>query len=114
MRGQRIRWAREIVEPNRLAFARKLGVDVTTLRDIENGKRNPGILLAYQIFHALRISLDYAVAGRLTGVDPELAVLLLQDHPELAPPRPPARKPRSPGKERQPSTFPMIGAAQFP
>jgi DNA-binding XRE family transcriptional regulator len=40
-RGQRIRWAREIVEPNRLDFARKLGVDAATIRDIENGRISP-------------------------------------------------------------------------
>jgi len=104
-RGLRIRWAREIVEPNRMQFARKLGVDVTTIRDIETGKTNPGIELAWRIFHSIRISLDYVVAARLTGVDPELANLLVKAHPELAP-RPPIPRPDNPGTARQPSTSP--------
>jgi transcriptional regulator with XRE-family HTH domain len=86
-RGQRIRWAREIVEPNRLVFARKLGVDVSTIRNIEKGKTNPGVQLIHRICHSIRISLDYVVDGRLIGVDPELAQCLIADHPELDPRR---------------------------
>ena len=37
----RIHWAREMIELNRLDFARKLGVDVSTIRNIETGKANP-------------------------------------------------------------------------
>lgn len=105
LRGLRIRWAREIVEPSRLQFARKLQVDVSTIRDIETGKTNPGIELAWRIFHAIRISLDYVVVGRFTGVDPELAALLVAAHPELAPQRPPAAPLGSPDTAPQPNTY---------
>ena len=83
-RGRRILWAREAHGVSRIEFARRLGVDMTTLRNIENGKSNPGMQLAWRMFHALGISLDYVVAGRLTGLDPELAGILVRDHPELA------------------------------
>lgn len=106
-RGRRIRWAREIVEPNRLDFARKLGVDVSTIRNIENGKANPGLQLAHRIFHSLRISLSYVVDGRLNGVDPELATMLVADHPELAPPRPTSPRPSNPGTGLRPNTSAM-------
>jgi transcriptional regulator with XRE-family HTH domain len=105
LRGLRIRWAREIVEPSRLQFARKLGVDVSTIRDIETGKTNPGIELAWRLFHSIRISLDYVVAGRLIGVDPELVALLVAAHPELAPTRPPAARLGSPDTAPQPNTY---------
>lgn len=110
LRGLRIRWAREIVEPNRLQFARKLGVDVTTIRDIETGKTNPGIELAWRLFHSIRIDLGYVVAGRLNGVDPELAALLVAAHPELAPPRPPTLRPGNPNTTPQPNTYPSSDA----
>jgi transcriptional regulator with XRE-family HTH domain len=77
-------WAREAHQISRLEFARRMSVDMTTLRNIEQGKSNPGIVLQWRIFHALGISLDYVVAGRLTGLDPELAGVLVRDHPELA------------------------------
>jgi len=110
-RGARIRWAREILEPNRLEFARKLGVDVTTIRNIETGKTNPGLQLAQRICHSLRISLAYVVDGQLSGVDPEMAALLAADHPELAPPRPTARPARNLGMAPLPSTSATISGA---
>ena len=110
-RGQRIRWAREILEPNRLDFARKLGVDVTTIRNIETGKTNPGLQLAQRIFHVLRISLAYVVDGELNGVDLEMATALVARHPELTPPPPTARPPGNPGTGRQPNTYATINAA---
>lgn len=82
-RGLRVRWARELVEPNRAQFARKLQVDTSTIRNIENGSRNPSLELLERICHALRISPDYVVKGRFTGVDPEMAALLAAAHPEL-------------------------------
>ena len=87
LRGERIRWARKLVEPNRREFARKLGADPSTIRNIENGSRNASVELLERICHSLRISLDYVSKGRLTGVDPELAALLARDHPELLPER---------------------------
>ena len=97
-------WARQAHRISRLEFARRLGVDMTTLRNIENGKTNPGLQLAWQIFHTLHISLDYVVAGRLNGVDPELAGMLVRDHPELAIRQLEPRKLDTPGTDLPPST----------
>jgi DNA-binding XRE family transcriptional regulator len=104
-RGMRIRWAREILEPNRLEFSRKLRVDNTTIRDIESGKTNPGVQLALKICHSLRISLDYIVDGSLTGVNPEMAAALVADHPELSPPRPQPPKTGNGSKDSQGNTY---------
>jgi transcriptional regulator with XRE-family HTH domain len=108
-RGERILWARQIVEPNRMEFARKLGIDVTTARDIESGKRNPGVELLYALCHSLRISLDYIVKGSLYGVDRELAAQLVMDHPELDP----RRQPDNGHTETRGNTSSRTGAFYF-
>lgn len=81
--GLRIRWARELVEPNRAAFARLMGVDRTTLQKIEDGDRPPSIFNVMEIAHRLRVTCDYILTGSLRGVDGELAALLVSQHPEL-------------------------------
>lgn len=81
--GQRIRWARELVEPNRAAFARGLGVDRSTIRDIESGRRPPSIFAVLAISHSLRVTPDYCLIGRMRDVDGELATALGKRHPEL-------------------------------
>ena len=81
--GSRIRWARQLVEPNRAAFARKLQVDRTTLHKIEDGERAPSVFLVAELSHKLRVSTDYIILGTMRGVDGELAAQLLQAHPEL-------------------------------
>jgi len=81
--GDRIRWARQLVEPNRAAFARGLDVDRTTLHKIEDGERAPSVFLVAQLSHKLRVSTDYIILGTLRGVDGELAARLLEAHPEL-------------------------------
>lgn len=81
--GERLRWARELVEPNRMRFARKMEMDHTTVRSYEIGLRSPNIAVLYRICHSLRISFDYLFYGSLSGVDGELAVLLAEQHPEL-------------------------------
>ncbi len=83
--GQRIKWARELVEPNRAAFARAMGVDRSTLQKIEDGDRPPSIFNVLDIAHKLRVTPDYILKGTLKGVDGELAGLLVAHHPELAP-----------------------------
>ena len=81
--GQRILWARELVEPNRSAFARLMGVDRTTLQKIEEGTRAPSVFNVLEISHRLRVSADYILDGSLAGVDRELAAMLIERHPEL-------------------------------
>lgn len=81
--GQRIKWARELVEPNRAEFARTLGVDRSTLQKIEDGTRAPSVFNILEISHILRISPDYILTGNLKGVDGEIAGRLVHNHPEL-------------------------------
>ncbi len=81
--GQRIRWARELVEPNRAEFARAMGVDRSTIRDIESGRRTPSIFNIIEISHRLRVSEAYILYGSLRDVDGELAGKLALRHPEL-------------------------------
>lgn len=81
--GRRIRWARELVAPNRAEFARIMGVHLSTLGKIEDGSRPPSIFNVLEICHRLRVSPDYILCGTLRGVDGELAALLTARHPEL-------------------------------
>lgn len=81
--GQRILWARELVEPNRAAFARGLGVDRSTIRKIETGERPPSIFAVLALSHQLRVTPDYILIGRMRDVDGELAAELGARHPEL-------------------------------
>jgi transcriptional regulator with XRE-family HTH domain len=82
--GLRIRWARELVVPNRAEFARAMGVDRTTISKIEDGSRTPSIFDVMEIAHRLRLTTDYILNGALWGVDSELARMLAERHPELA------------------------------
>lgn len=81
--GQRIRWARELVEPNRAEFARGLGVDRSTIRDIESGRRPPSVFAVLAISHQLRVTPDYILTAKMRDVDGELAAALGAHHPEL-------------------------------
>jgi DNA-binding XRE family transcriptional regulator len=81
--GRHIRWARELVVPNRNMFAQRMGVDSSTIKHIEAGKRLPSLPLFMQLCQELKISPQYILQGQLAGVDGELAVLLASHHPEL-------------------------------
>lgn len=81
--GRRIKWARELVEPNRASFARLMGVDRSTLQKIEDGDRPPSIFNVLDLAHRLRVSPDYILTGSLRGVDGEMAGMLVARHPEL-------------------------------
>lgn len=81
--GNRIRVARELVEPNRAAFARYMEVDRSTLTKIEAGQRAPSIFNVIDIAHRLRVTTDYILRGSLRGIDGELAALLALRDPEI-------------------------------
>ena len=81
--GARIKWARELVVPNRAEFARIMGVDRSTLAKIEDGARPPSVFNVMDISHRLRVSADYILHGSLVGIDQELARELIRRHPEL-------------------------------
>lgn len=109
--GARIRWARELVVPNRAAFARAIGVDRTTVQKIEDGDRPPSVFNVLDFAYRLRVSTDYILRGSMLGVDAELADSLLRAHPELATRRPhtpdvpgTGRMGRDDGTSRRPKT----------
>lgn len=86
--GERILWARELVEPNRAAFARSLGIDRSTVQKIEEGDRPPSIFNVLEFAHALRVTPDYILLGAMRGIDGELAARLAAAHPQLGRPSP--------------------------
>lgn len=106
--GARIKWARELVEPNRAEFARLMGVDRSTLQKIEDGERAPSVFNVMDIAHRLHVSTDYILVGSLRGVDGELAAMLVTRHPELldgsrkATDGGTSPKPKKPGRRRPP------------
>lgn len=81
--GERLRWAREEIEPNATVVARYLEVDPSTLNKWEAGTRLPDVFKMADLAENLRITLDYLYRGRLEGVDRELALRLAAKHPEL-------------------------------
>lgn len=81
--GNRIKWARELVFPNRAEFARLEGIDTSTIAKIESGTRPPSVFNVIGFARRLRVSADYILFGSMQGVDSELAALLAHRHPEL-------------------------------
>jgi len=71
------------VQPNRAEFARLMGVDRSTVRDMESGGRPPSIFSVLELSHRLRVTPDYLLLGKLRDVDGELAARLVRLHPEL-------------------------------
>ena len=111
--GTRLKWARELVEPNRAEFARWMGVDRTTIQKIEDGDRAPSVFNILEFALALRVTADYLLFGAMRGIDGEMAARLAAAHPELVANQPSAAphsagnfadnsalKPRKPGRSR--------------
>lgn len=86
--GERMKWARELVEPNRTEIARIMDVDPSTLAKNEEGGRAPSIFTIIQYANRFRVSTDYLLRGQLIGrMDEEMRVKLAALHPELVLPR---------------------------
>lgn len=81
--GERMRWARELVEPNCAAFARDCGVHPSTLLKVEDGDRAPTVFVIRDYVFRLRVSADFLLFGKLGGGDRELEALLVAHHPEI-------------------------------
>ena len=96
--GQRLRWVREIIYPNRAEFAREIGLDRTTVQKIEDGDRAPSVFNVLEFCHALHVSPNYLLLGSMQGMDGELAAALAARHPELAHPLPPSSGSHNPGR----------------
>lgn len=78
-----MQWARDLVEPNRAAFARILGVDTSTLTKIEQGERAPSIFNVRDYANRLRVSTDFLLFGKLVGLEQEMERRLIALHPEI-------------------------------
>ena len=109
--GQRIRWVRELLIPNRSEAARLLGIDPSTLAKIESGDRAPSIFNVIEIANRFRVSTDFLLRGLLIAqTDHELALTLAARHPELVLPRDytdrDMGKDQGDGKSPQPRTQP--------
>lgn len=86
--GRRMKWARELVEPNRTEVARIMDLDPSTLAKNEDGDRAPSIFTIIQYANRFRVSADYLLRGQLVGrMDEEMAVKLAALHPELVLPQ---------------------------
>lgn len=86
--GERMKWARELVEPNRTEVARIMGVDPSTLAKNEDGERAPSIYTVIQYANRFRVSTDYLLRGQLIGrIDEEMRLKLAALHPELVLPQ---------------------------
>lgn len=84
--GERIRWVREKLIPNRSEAARVMGIDPSTLTKIEDGSRAPSIFNVIELSNRFRVSTDFLLRGLLVAkTDYELALVLAAEHPELAP-----------------------------
>jgi transcriptional regulator with XRE-family HTH domain len=88
--AQRIRWVRELREPDIEAAAEAMAVRPDILRHWELGLEQPSLRLLAEFAGRFNVSLDFLYSGRLIGVDPALESALLAYHPELRPPEPPA------------------------
>lgn len=97
--GRNLRWAREIVEPNRSQFARRIGVDVSTLRNVENGSRGASVPLIRLITHTLKLPWAYVMDSNINPepFDVELLGQIVTAHPELRQPE----NPDNPGNHRR-------------
>ena len=100
--GQRLQWARILVEPDRAEFARAIGVSLSTLHYLESGERSPSVPMLKIICHSLRITFEYLSDGDVRNVDPWMRARLLDAHPELARPRSRLRRGGRAGNNHEP------------
>lgn len=61
--GANVRRARERIEPNRSEFARRMGVDRTTIQKIEDGERMPSLRNLFEIVRLCGVSADEIMFG---------------------------------------------------
>jgi transcriptional regulator with XRE-family HTH domain len=83
--GERIKWVRELVEPNQSEAARILGMESpSTLNHIEAGRRPINVFQVIEFANRFRCSTDFVLRGLLVAqTDEELALLLAAEHPGL-------------------------------
>jgi transcriptional regulator with XRE-family HTH domain len=95
--GTRLRWVREAMEKSQEQMAEIVGVHQTAWSKYESGERWPDQFKIPTIIAKLKITRAYLLEDCLRGVDQDLAIQLVADHPELAGPK---RKGRRKGTDR--------------
>ena len=85
--GERLKWVREIMGKTQQEMADMVGIQQSAWCQYETGRRSPDAFQAVRIAAKMKISVDYLLSGSLDGVERNLAIQLVRDHPELAPPR---------------------------
>jgi transcriptional regulator with XRE-family HTH domain len=81
--GLRLRWARQVQELSRKQLANLAGVDLSTIKYLETGRRAPSIFLLMSLTHILGIDANYLLAAQTHGLHEELRAKLLSAHPEI-------------------------------
>jgi transcriptional regulator with XRE-family HTH domain len=105
--GKRMAMVREIREPNRAAFAERIGVDTSTLTKVETGDRYPTLTLVRDYALRLNVPVDFLLFNcvQLRAWDPGLLAELARVHPEIG--QPPQDTDNShPGNAPQPGSSP--------
>jgi ribosome-binding protein aMBF1 (putative translation factor) len=82
--GMRLRWVREARGLTQAEIADQVGVSDSAWSLYERGLRFPDIFEATRLLAKLRISREYLLEGRLSGVEAGLAIRLAAAHPHLA------------------------------
>lgn len=81
--SERLKWVREIVEPNQSECARLMGIVASTWNKYEAGTRTPDIFVLIEFCNRFRCSLDFLYRGLLDGLDRDLERKLVALHPQL-------------------------------
>lgn len=81
--GQRLKWVREIVEPNQAECARIMSTEQSTWNKYEAGTRKQDPYKMVEFCNRFRVTLDYLYRGVLAGVHEDLSLQLAARHPEL-------------------------------
>lgn len=81
--GQRIRWARELIYPDKISFAAAMGISPGMLTRVEDGERCLSIFNLIAAGIKLRTGVEFLLTGELRLVQSKLLRGLLRRHPEL-------------------------------
>jgi transcriptional regulator with XRE-family HTH domain len=82
--GDRLRWAREILEPNLAVAAQVMMTSIPLWTAYEAGDTPIPLTVAQEFAKRFQVSLDYLYEGRLEGVTPRMRDALVAQQPQLS------------------------------
>lgn len=82
--GRRLRAARSIVFDSSDACAKALKIHINTWRNYEKGERYPDPWLLVRFCDATGFTMDFMYRGRLRGIEEDVQIRLVAEHPALA------------------------------